>query len=103
MTPDFDRLARAIHLDAEPTEHGDAWLVTGGSGSHIVSNGTCDCIDFGVRGTPCKHLLAVALRRGDRDVIEVLRLMVPLPRARGRSSSTAQPGQARIFGRLKRG
>ncbi len=88
MTADFERLARAIHLDVETIANGDGWIVTGGSGSHLVSGSACDCIDFGVRGTPCKHLLAVALRRGDPDVLETLRLLVPLPRRR-RSPSDA--------------
>ncbi len=81
MTADLNRVARAIHLDVEPLPSG-RWIVTGGSAPHIVSQGACDCTDFVLRGAPCKHLLAVALRRGDPEVISLLHLMVPLPRAR---------------------
>jgi len=43
---------------------------------------TCNCIDFGVYGGGCKHLLRVRLARGDATVLRTLQLLVPYPSQR---------------------
>jgi hypothetical protein len=79
MTVDLLRLARAVHLDAEPVD-GGAWRVAGGATSHTVTpDGGCDCTDYGVRAVACKHVLAVRLRSGERETLDALRALVPLP------------------------
>ncbi|HLA88894.1 MAG TPA: hypothetical protein VJL28_00500 [Gemmatimonadaceae bacterium] len=77
--PDLERLARAVHLDAERLDTG-AWRVTGGAHVHEVNADAtaCDCTDYAVRGRSCKHLLAVRLRSGDSEA--PLRLIVVAPR-----------------------
>lgn len=54
------RLVRALSLDVTRTGP-DAWLVTGPLRSHLVTSAGCDCVDYSVRGGPCKHQLASAL------------------------------------------
>jgi hypothetical protein len=72
-----------VHLDAERLE-GGAWRVSGGASVHEVTAdaSACDCADFTVHGGLCKHILAVRLRSGDRDVVDGLRVLVAPPRAR---------------------
>ena len=84
---DAARVARAVHLTIDERAPG-IFEVRGGAGVHTVDlgAGTCDCTDFAVHGGPCKHLLAVRLRRGDAEALEALRAVVPMPsrkRARG--------------------
>ena len=103
------RLARAVHLDARPLDAG-RWLVTGGAAPHVVAEiesvtgcntpvpgrvvrETCDCVDFRLRGGPCKHVLAVRLRRGDAEALDGLRELVPAPR-RPRTRRTATATEA---------
>ena len=79
---DSARLARAIHLDIEPLgEH--EYRITGGQGMHVVALKAppeleCDCADYVLRATVCKHLLRALLAEGDREVIEALRDLVPI-------------------------
>ena len=66
-TVDPLRVARATLLTVERLT-ANLYTVTGGEAPHRVQVGPpedCDCVDFGVHGGRCKHLLAVALRRGD--------------------------------------
>jgi len=88
------RLARAVHLDARPLDAG-RWLVTGGASPHVVdaARGTCDCVDFRLRGGPCKHLWALRLRRGDPEALDALRELVAAPR-RPRTRRTAMATEA---------
>jgi predicted nucleic acid-binding Zn finger protein len=93
-TPDLARLRRAVHLDVERIDSG-VWVVTGGSGSHVVRADECDCADFIMRRAKCKHLLAVALRTSrDPDVIRALRELVPLPSRSQRKSSASDQRRA---------
>lgn len=72
---DAGRLSRALHLSAEPLDEG-AWLVSGGAAYHVVAADTsCDCVDYATRRTRCKHVLAVALARLDRDLLAGLRAL----------------------------
>ena len=102
--PDLDRLARAVHLDAERLDTG-AWRVTGGANVHEVNADAtaCDCTDYAVRGGSCKHLLAVKLRAGDSETLRKLRAIVPQRRqarpARNASSSfTSLDAARRCYG-----
>lgn len=78
-TIDPARLARAVHLDVEHDI--DGWTVTGGSAPHRVTDHygrlDCDCTDRQLRGTGCKHILAVLLRRGHPAVLVELRGLIP--------------------------
>ena len=81
---DAARLARAVHLTAEPDGAG-RYRVTGGAAPHVVTlaaDGSlaCDCTDATVRvGIECKHVLKVRLTRADPDVLEALRDVVAMP------------------------
>ena len=74
------RLARAIHLEAEPID-ADSWRVSGGAKDHRVEveggRCWCDCVDSQVRGDGCKHGLIVRLLAGDPKVVVALRQLVP--------------------------
>ena len=88
------RLARALYLDCQQ-EGPDVFRVWGGAQSHTVELGPvtrCDCVDFGVNGAQCKHLLRVALAHGDAEVIEALQLLVPFPQTKRRSNGTENHG-----------
>lgn len=78
---DTARLARACHLDVERVTSG-TWVVSGGARPHLVAAdaSSCDCTDFGVRGGPCKHILAVRLQAGDAETLRALRALVAAPR-----------------------
>ena len=83
------RLARSLYLEIE-RETAGRYVVTGGAQGHVVELGEeprCDCVDFQVHGSACKHLLRVRLATGDAAIIEALQLLVPFPRAR-RSDAT---------------
>jgi hypothetical protein len=82
------RLARAVHLEAEPLPDGRT-LVTGGRTPHLVNLGDvqapCDCADVAFRpGVTCAHQLAALLRVGDLEVVRALRQLVPDPNGRRR-------------------
>ena len=84
------RLARAIHLDCQQ-EGPDTFRVWGGAQSHTVefSDVTrCDCADFTIHGSRCKHLLRISLSQGDSEVIKALRSLVALPQTRRSGSET---------------
>jgi uncharacterized Zn finger protein len=66
------RLARAAALEAVPLGDG-SHRVTGGAASHVVSAAGCDCTDYGVRGGPCKHQLAVRLAGLEPKLREAIR------------------------------
>ena len=76
------RLARAVWLSCQRVAP-DRWLVTGGADDHlvVVDGGLvrCGCIDSQRSGENCEHSLAVRLSEGDRDVVRVLRRLVPRP------------------------
>jgi hypothetical protein len=81
---DPGRLARAIHLDVEPTGAG-IWSVTGGRTAHVVTRAGCDCVDGEVHPEQiCKHRLAVVLARLSAEIREALRELVPSKRAETR-------------------
>ena len=77
------RLRRAIELKTSQKDH-SRWTVTGGLDPHIVgftSNPknsdtalSCDCPDH-FKGNTCKHILAVKLALGDRDVSQAVQLI----------------------------
>ena len=77
------RLARAVHLDAIRRD-GVTWRVTGVDSFHVVTDGDsgllCDCRDFAIRGSPCKHVIRIGLANGDREIISALRFFIPNPR-----------------------
>ena len=81
------RLARAIHLECE-REGPDVYRVSGGAEPHTVivhdqgQGWTCNCIDYGVNGGICKHMIRVRLARGDEQVLRTLQLLVPYPSQR---------------------
>lgn len=85
---DLPRLRRAVHLDVRQVAR-DEWVVTGGTEPHrVIQIGDrleCDCPDRGIRRARCKHLIAVALHRGNRTVLRSLRRLV---------SSTTRPPAA---------
>jgi hypothetical protein len=88
VTIDAARLARAVHLDATRQPDG-SWIVTGGSAAQMVDAQAraCSCPDFQIRGTPCKHLLRVAISTVEAEILAGLRALVPLPsRSRRRLS-----------------
>ena len=75
-----NRLRRALFLTVTPKGAG-TWEVRGGREPHFVTEHDgppdCDCVDRRVRGTECKHLLAVmlpwehpAVLRGLRDLVQ---------------------------------
>ena len=74
---DLERLAKAIHLDAEHLDSGE-WLVSGGAQTHLVNAGgeSCDCQDSIIRGGVCKHQLIVKLRTGDVETLRALRALI---------------------------
>lgn len=76
------RVSRAVHLDATPQDD-TTGRVTSADSFHLVNIGDsgplCDCRDFAIRGGPCKHVIAVGLANGDRQVLEALRRLVPNP------------------------
>jgi hypothetical protein len=68
LPPAAARLVRALELEVLPLGL-DAWRVTGGAGSHLVTMSTgCDCPDRAMRGPTCKHELAVMLGRADPEL-----------------------------------
>ena len=78
---DPKRLARSLYLECQ-REGPSRYVVSGGEQPHVVEFGEdprCDCIDFQVHGSGCKHLLRVRLAKGDEGVIEALQLLVPHP------------------------
>lgn len=79
---DLTRLARAVHLDAVRRDD-VTWHVTGVDSFHVVSVGDsgllCDCEDCLIRHATCKHLIAVGLAVGDRQVLQALRQLVSDP------------------------
>jgi hypothetical protein len=90
------RLARAVHLDAEPQGAG-TWRVIGGAAAHVVTMTAagatvCDCRDSAVHAGRCKHRLAVALLALDADARAVLRELVPLPTRPPRHRTGPPPG-----------
>lgn len=94
MTVDSLRLARAVHLEAEPLDR-NSWLVTGGRRAHVISAQlrVCDCVDQAVRHSECKHVLRVRLALGDSELVRALCTLVRLPR-RTRRRSLPQLGTA---------
>jgi hypothetical protein len=69
-----------VHLAASRAEDA-TWRLTGGARPHVVDQaGRCDCADFVMRHTDCKHVLAVRLAHGDAEVLAALRQLVPLPK-----------------------
>ena len=76
---DPNRLRRALLLTVTPRGVG-TWEVHGGHEPHqvIERDGqlTCDCIDHRIRGTVCKHSLAVMLPQGSPAVLRGLRELV---------------------------
>lgn len=60
------RLRRALDLSVSEVETG-VYKVEGGLEPHLVSEKTCDCADA-ERGNLCKHVLAVRIHRGDREL-----------------------------------
>ncbi len=86
MTIDPVRLARAVHLDAEAAGDG-RYRVVGGAQMHHVDlraadGHECDCADYRVRASLCKHVLRAHLAEGDPEVLTALRTLVPRPKAR---------------------
>jgi hypothetical protein len=77
---DAGRLARAVHLEAEV--HGPGlWVVRGGRMPHRVEREgdrlVCDCVDADMNlNRPCKHVLAVQLRRLPEPIRMALREVV---------------------------
>lgn len=74
LAPLAARLARAAGLEVTPLADGQH-RVTGGAASHVVSAAGCDCTDYGVRGAPCKHQLAVRLAGLDPDLQAAIRAL----------------------------
>jgi hypothetical protein len=78
---DLYRLCRAVHLDCERiADH--RYRVSGAGHSYEVNleaDRECPCPDA-VR--PCKHVLRAMMAEGDRDTVQSLRAVVPLPGAR---------------------
>jgi len=83
------RLARAVHLRAEPLGQG-LWRVTGGDAPHLVDieTGSCDCVDYRLLGTRCKHVLAVRLAVLEPETRGALRDVVPMPKRVRRTAAT---------------
>lgn len=75
MAPEVSRLDRALALAVEPLGDG-RWRVTGGTAPHVVTGEVCDCADFRIRGTACKHLVAVRLRQGSEELLQAVRQLV---------------------------
>lgn len=75
---DPNRLRRAVAL--EVTRDRDGWIVTGGRQPHRVTQKgrrlRCDCADFLVRRTVCKHRLRVALALGNPVIIASLKRII---------------------------
>ena len=84
MRIELQRLARAVHLDAERiADH--TYRVSGGEREHRVcldASPECDCEDAVYRRAACSHTLAAMLMEGDRDCLRTLRFWVPRPGAR---------------------
>jgi len=85
------RVARAALLSVRRASPG-VYAVTGGAEVHHVRLGPpehCDCADRLCRGVRCKHLLAIALRRGEPEVWSALADLIRSARldrsAKGRS------------------
>lgn len=79
---DAGRLSRALRLSVEPVK-GGVWRVSGGAACHIVTrDGSCDCVDHATRRTRCKHVLAVALARLDRELLNGLRALTSPAKAK---------------------
>jgi helicase len=69
LSVDPYRLRRALDLEVRPTDS-RSWTVTGGLEPHRVASEPdlcCDCPDH-AKGHVCKHLLAVRLYCGDREL-----------------------------------
>ena len=84
MTIDPRRLVRAIReeFDVEHQPTGHRYRVLGPSSFNHVdldapARAVCTCLDHGIRGVECKHILAVRLSLGDREVVRALRDIVP--------------------------
>lgn len=87
LTVDPARLARAIHLDVAPCGVGQ-WSVTGGRMAHTVTRDGCACVDGEVHPEQvCKHRLAIGLVCLPVEVLEALRELVTVGRAK-RSNAT---------------
>lgn len=84
MRVERGRLARAVHLEVEALG-ARQWAVTGGRERHLVTTEGCDCVDSGVHlGIVCKHQLAIGLVCLPVEVLNALRALVPVQRARTR-------------------
>jgi hypothetical protein len=88
-TVDLYRLARAVHLDAEPTGYGHVYQVQSGERQYTVNleRDECTCEDS-QRGHYCKHRIAGALREGDPVVLRSLRWLIPMPKPSNRARSS---------------
>lgn len=80
------RLARAVHLDAEPDGDG-AWLVSGGASVHRVTYDgdryDCGCQDRALRRGGCEHVVRVLLGKGHPTALRALREIVRIPSQTG--------------------
>jgi len=84
MQIELYRLCRALHLDCERIAD-QQYRVSGAGHAYTVnlrSTPECPCEDRTLAGQACKHLLRAMLAEGDRDVLQTLRVIVPLPGAR---------------------
>ena len=72
------RLAWAVWLDVQQVAPGEHHVI--GQRMHVVTDSGCDCVDHQWRNVTCKHMLAVGLYQGNREVIRALRQLIPEPR-----------------------
>lgn len=92
------RLARAVHMEVEPTGYGRTFSISERPGGmtwivNLDAPGrctvTCTCRDYHPKRPNCAHVLAARLYGGDPVVLRALRFFIPLPRRAG--APTLQP------------
>ena len=71
--PDAERLSKALALaqggHVEVEDDGFAVVTSGTTLYHVQADGTCDCLDYQNRRTPCKHVLAVLIYARAQELV----------------------------------
>lgn len=61
------RIVKAIDIkkkNIELSPFRERCVIVGTSGTYEVSLKKCDCVDFAMRGLPCKHIYRLAIEKG---------------------------------------
>ena len=71
--PDPERLSKALTLaqggHVEVEDDGFAVVTSGTKLYHVQTDGSCDCLDYQNRRTPCKHVLAVLIHTRAQELV----------------------------------